>query len=176
MMENVDIFKEMTAVEIERIFTHFDKLKLFFEENKGIIQNINAQIKATNPEFKALELNETKVLNDLMKYLKPQDLDQFETSNALKNIHQLYQEMTVLSLEGRSVSNIFRKYKLKLAKSLMEDTTEIVEAYRVLAQQNPHDKRIQEDYKKLEAKYNNMNQSLVFDETIIDAINDIVAH
>jgi hypothetical protein len=175
-MENVDIFKEMTAVEIERIFTHFDKLKLFFEENKAMLQEINAQIEANNPNFKSVEPNETKVLNDLMKYLKPQDLDQFETSNALKNIQQLYQEMTVLSLEGRSVSNIFRKYKLKLAKSLMEDTTEIVEAYRVLAQQNPGDKRIQEEYKKLEAKYNSMNQSLVFDETIIDALNEIVAH
>jgi hypothetical protein len=173
MMEHVDIFKEMTADEIESIFTHFDKLKLFFEENKAIIRELNAQIKANGLNLKPIDPNEASAINDLLMYVKQHG---FEHIKGHKNIQEFYKEMNILSLEGHLVSDIFRKYKLKLAKSLMEDTTEIVEAYRVLAQQNPGDKRIQEDYKKLEAKYNSMNQSLVFDETIIDALNEIVAH
>jgi hypothetical protein len=173
MIENIDIFKEMTADEIECIFTHFDKVKLFFEKNKASIQKLDAQMNADGLINIPIESKELSVINDFIKYINQQGFDHFKT---LKNIQELYKDMTILSLEGRLVSDIFRKYKLKLAKSLMEDTTEILEAYRVLAQQNPNDKRIQEDYKKLEAKYSNMNQSLVFDETIIDALNEIVAH
>jgi predicted transcriptional regulator with HTH domain len=174
-MENVDIFKEMTMDEIKHILAYFDKLKLFFEGNEAYLQRINDQLKLDGLNTKGVDSdNESSALNNLLKLVKQQGFDYFEAFDEHKNIQELYQEMTVLSLEGRFVSGVFRKYKLKLAKSLLKDTTEIVEAYRVLAQQNPGDKRIQDDYKKLEAQFKNMNQSVVFDDTIIDALNQSV--
>jgi hypothetical protein len=174
-MENVDIFKEMDASEIERIVIYFDKLKSFFDENDDYIKYINSEIKAGNENSKQIDPSEMWAINDLIRYVKQKGFDHLQAFRNLKDTKDIYEELNYLSREGRSISTIFRKYKLKTVKSLLEDTTEIVETFRILAKQNPNDKKIQADLKKLEKEFSNIQKSVVFDETILNTLNQIVA-
>jgi hypothetical protein len=172
-MENVDIFKEMDATEIERILSYFDKLKSFFDNNDDYIQHINSKIKADKIDMKPIDPKEMWAINDLLKYVKQTGFDHLAAVQDVNDAKDIYQELNFLSREGRFVSSIFRKYKQKIAKTLLEDTTEIVETYRLLAKENPNDKKIQADLKKLETEYSFLQKSVVFDPKILKTLNEI---
>lgn len=172
-MENVDIFKEMDATEIERILNYFDKLKSFFDNNDDYIQHINSRIKAEKIDMKPIDPQEMWAINDLLKYVKKTGFDHLTAFEDVKDAKDVYKELNFLAREGRFVSSIFRKYKQKIAKTLLEDTAEIVETYRLLAKQNPNDKKIQADFKKLETEYSSLQNSVVFDAKILQTLNEI---
>lgn len=172
-MENVDIFKEMDAAEIERILNYFDKLHSFFEDNDDYIQHINSKIKTDKIDTKPIEPQEMWAINDLLKYVKQSGFNNLTAFEDVKDAKNIYQELNFLSREGRFVSSIFRKYKQKMAKTLLEDTNEIVETYRLLAIQNPEDKKIQADFQKLETEYSFLQKSVVFDPKILNTLNKI---
>jgi hypothetical protein len=173
-MENVDIFKEMNAAEIERIIIYFDKLKSFFDENDDYIKYINSEIKTDSVNAKQIDPSEMWAINDLIRYVKKRGFDHLKAFRNLQDTKDIYEELNYLSREGRYVSAIFRKYKLKTAKSLLEDTTEIVETFRLLAKQNPDDKKMQADLEKLETEFSAIQESVVFDEMILKTLNQIV--
>jgi signal transduction protein with GAF and PtsI domain len=172
-MENVDIFKEMDATEIERILNYFDKLKSFFDNNDDYIQHINSKIKAEKTDMKPIDPQEMWAINDLLKYVKKIGFDHLEAFQEVNDAKDIYQELNFLAREGRFVSSIFRKYKQKIAHSLLEDTSEIVETYRHLAKENPNDKKIQANLKKLETEYSFLQKSVVFDANILNTLNKI---
>jgi hypothetical protein len=174
-MENVDIFKEMNAVEIERIIIYFDKLKSFFDENDDYIKYINSEIKADSVDARQIDPSEMWAINDLIRFVKKRGFDHLKALQNINDTKYIYKELNYLSREGRSVSAIFRKYKLKTAKSLSEDTIEIIETFRLIAQQNPNDKKIQDDLKKLESEFNAIQESVDFDEKILNTLNEIVS-
>jgi hypothetical protein len=172
-MDKIDIFKDMEAHEIERIITYYDRVKRFSDEHGEFIFNLKNTPKDPQLDNKPIDPKEMWEINSLIRRIEDADLDEdLEIFEKFKYSTEIYNEMIYISKEGCAVSAIFKKYKLKTAKSLFADITRILEMFRLEVELNPEDADIKNQLAALEKEYTEFQNSMIQDELILENLKE----
>jgi hypothetical protein len=176
-MKEYDFLKQVMPDDYERVDNYFERLKLFFLENGELMKKLVEKPKDVDSGEKPYMPQDMWEVNAAIQMIEEKGLEEICLGfEHMKNSYELFKEIETLRNEGHKVSVILLKHRVKIGKSLLCDFTQILETYRLHAEENPGNAKVQNDLKELEMNYELFKNALLYDELRLKAFTDMTSN